>query len=85
MAEFYSARSATITPLPWSTFAPPFSEAAGGEYVSAISLECPAGECTYVDPAGVPFHFDYGHLTMNGARALVAAMALPARVDASGQ
>ena len=25
MAEFYSARSATITPLPWSTFAPPFS------------------------------------------------------------
>jgi transposase len=25
VAEFYSARSATITPLPWSTFAPPFS------------------------------------------------------------
>lgn len=63
----------------------PLIEAAGGEYVSAVSLECPAGECAYIDPAGVPFHFDYGHLTMNGARALVAAMALPARVDASGQ
>ena len=25
MAEFYSARSGTIPPLPWQTFAPPFS------------------------------------------------------------
>ncbi len=25
VAEFYSARSATITPLPWSTFTPLFS------------------------------------------------------------
>jgi hypothetical protein len=25
VAEFYSARSATITPLPWQSFAPPFS------------------------------------------------------------
>jgi hypothetical protein len=24
LAEFYSARSATITPLPWQSFAPPF-------------------------------------------------------------
>ena len=24
MADFYAARSATITPLPWQTFAPPF-------------------------------------------------------------
>lgn len=24
VADFYAARSATITPLPWSTFAPPF-------------------------------------------------------------
>jgi UDP-glucuronate 4-epimerase len=25
VAEFYSARSGTIPPLPWQTFAPPFS------------------------------------------------------------
>ena len=24
VAELYSARSATITPLPWQTFSPPF-------------------------------------------------------------
>ena len=28
MADFYAARSATITPLPWSTFAPPFPASA---------------------------------------------------------
>jgi hypothetical protein len=26
VAEFYSARSETITPLPWQTFAPPLTD-----------------------------------------------------------
>ena len=35
MAEFYSACSETITPLPWQTFAPPLTAA----IISGISLE----------------------------------------------
>lgn len=48
---------------------------AGGMYVSVYDLECPGGgECAYLTPDGIPFHFDYGHLTLTAARYLVERM-----------
>ncbi len=44
-------------------------------YLSEIDVECPAGQCRLFDPDGGPFHFDYGHITLSGARAIVARLA----------
>jgi hypothetical protein len=48
-------------------------------YVSAYDLECPASmqNCLLIDADGVPYHFDYGHLTLSAARELVAKMPMP--------
>lgn len=49
---------------------------AGASYVSAFSLECPgSGGCTLVDRKNLaPYHFDYGHLTLEASRELVHRM-----------
>ena len=36
MADFYAARSRIIPPLPWTSFAPPFSPAADGGWKSRV-------------------------------------------------
>lgn len=55
----------------------PVIEAAGATYVSAQDLECPGGDCVLFAPDGAPLHFDYGHLTLGGARYMVARMPAP--------
>ena len=40
-------------------------------YVSAWQAECPEDRCTLLDDKGLPLHFDYGHLTLDGARMMV--------------
>lgn len=37
MAGFYSARSETIPPLPWSNFAPPFPERLTGALLDRLT------------------------------------------------
>ncbi len=49
----------------------------GARYLSEAEVECPAERCRLFDPDGGPFHFDYGHITLAGARAVVAQMASP--------
>lgn len=52
----------------------PAVEAAGGQYVSVFDIECPNGNCVYLTEEGVPFHFDYGHLTLEASRYVVDRM-----------
>ena len=46
-------------------------------WVSMRAVECPAGKCRLFDDDGGPFHFDYGHVTLSAARALVKAVPEP--------
>jgi hypothetical protein len=46
-------------------------------YLSEIAVECPSGRCRLYDFDGGPFHFDYGHLTLAGARVIAAQLASP--------
>ncbi len=57
----------------------PIVTAAGATWVSAWDAECPDGHCRLTDPDGGPMHFDYGHLTLAGARLLVRAVPEPPR------
>lgn len=43
--------------------------AAGADYVSAYGIECPSGRCRLL-AGDAPYHFDNGHLTLAGARAI---------------
>ncbi|VWX50467.1 conserved membrane hypothetical protein [Novosphingobium sp. 9U] len=45
--------------------------ATGARYFSEIEVECSSGECRLFDSRGGPFHFDYGHLTLDAARDVV--------------
>ncbi|MEN2785598.1 acyltransferase family protein [Sphingomonas qilianensis] len=49
---------------------------AGGRYISAYDIECPGGRCVYRAPGGAPMQFDYGHLTLPGARYVIAKAGL---------
>ncbi len=54
----------------------PAIAATGAVYVSAYDIECPSGQCILMAD-GDPMHFDYGHLTMKGARYMVSRMPVP--------
>ncbi|MDE2578396.1 MAG: acyltransferase [Hyphomicrobiales bacterium] len=49
----------------------------GASYVSEQSIECPDNHCVLFDPDGGPFHYDYGHITLAGARLVAAAIKVP--------
>jgi hypothetical protein len=49
----------------------PLVRSEGATYVSQFDAECPEGTCIFLDGTGSPIHFDYGHLTLSGARILV--------------
>lgn len=55
----------------------PAIEATGATYVSAQDIECPLGRCVLLADDRSPMHFDYGHLTLGGARYMVARMPKP--------
>jgi peptidoglycan/LPS O-acetylase OafA/YrhL len=55
----------------------PAIEATGATYVSAQDIECPRGRCILMADDRSPMHFDYGHLTLGGARYMVARMPKP--------
>ncbi len=42
------------------------------QYFSTLDTVCPDGECKYLTHAGVPFAWDYGHLTMEGATSVLS-------------
>ena len=42
-------------------------------YVSLLELTCPNSQCQTLTQAGLPMHWDYGHLTYAGARELIEA------------
>ena len=48
------------------------TEAAGVEYVDVLGTVCALQACLLFAPDGVPMQFDYGHLTLSGARYIVA-------------
>jgi peptidoglycan/LPS O-acetylase OafA/YrhL len=50
---------------------------AGGTYLSPIATLCPAGHCLLTTPERAPIQFDYGHLTLSGARWVVDRFAIP--------
>ena len=50
--------------------------AAGGRYVSVLDILCPGGRCRLTDGRATPMQFDYGHLTLAGARYAVDRMEL---------
>ncbi len=50
---------------------------AGVRYINLQEQECGVGGCRYMAPDGVPLQFDYGHLTLSGARAVVKNSLLP--------
>lgn len=41
-------------------------------YISQFDAECPDDQCTIFDQEGDPIHFDYGHLTLSGARLMLS-------------
>lgn len=43
------------------------AHSAGAEFYSVQRAECYDGRCAYLGPRGMPLHFDYGHLTEDGA------------------
>lgn len=58
----------------------PLVQDAGGTYISVFSLECsaPNTSCTLLDQkTSRPYHFDYGHLTLEASRELVGRMPAP--------
>ena len=72
MAKFYSARSKTIPPLPWQTFALPFSGLGGWTFVTRISL-------TALQATGMGFFGLYGSTS-----ALATNLTLAAVINAVG-
>ena len=48
----------------------------GADYISQIEIECPRGRCRTVTTDGTPYHFDFGHLTLDAAREMVARMSV---------
>jgi len=50
------------------------ARANGADYVSLLHLMCPTAACLMVLPGGTPVQYDYGHLTIEGSQALVAAL-----------
>ncbi|MEP4892089.1 MAG: acyltransferase family protein [Aliiglaciecola sp.] len=46
----------------------------GGEFISLFNSECQSGQCKLTTDEGVPLHFDYGHLTLSGAKWHVSKM-----------
>ncbi len=40
-------------------------------YVDALLTICPTEACKLFAPDGIPMHFDYGHLTLSGARYVI--------------
>ena len=52
-------------------------ERAGGTYLSPITVLCPDHQCLLQTPDGAPVQFDYGHLTLPGARWVVERFAIP--------
>jgi len=52
--------------------------AAGATYVSLQDLECPKTVCPLFASDGSPFHFDYGHYTLQASREIVAKFPLEA-------
>jgi hypothetical protein len=55
---------------------------AGGTYLSPIATLCPAGHCLLTTPERAPIQFDYGHLTLAGARWVVDRFAIPTTAPA---
>lgn len=55
----------------------PIVRETGATWVSAWDAECPEGRCRLFDGDGGPMHFDYGHVTLSGARILVRAVPEP--------
>ena len=56
----------------------PLVRAAGARYFSAYRAECPESRpCALFTRTGRPFHFDYGHYTLDGAREVVGQMPEP--------
>ena len=52
----------------------PIVTASGATWVSAWDAECTEDKCLIFDPEGGPMHFDYGHVTLAGARVIVGAL-----------
>ncbi len=50
------------------------AKAAGASYFSLYRAECPASGCRITTRSGLPFHFDWGHLTFEGAMELTERM-----------
>lgn len=46
----------------------------GASYYSVQSVECINSACYYLAPKGSPIHFDYGHLTQEGAEFLLSKL-----------
>lgn len=46
--------------------------AAGVDYIPVYDAICPGGACAETTAEGVPLQFDYGHLTLPGARLLIS-------------
>jgi len=55
----------------------PIVKATGATWVSAWDTECPDDHCRLFDGDGGPMHFDYGHVTLSGARILMKALPEP--------
>lgn len=49
------------------------AEEEGVSYISVLSSECRADECLLIASDGVPMQFDYGHLTLSGAKEVIEA------------
>lgn len=43
-------------------------------YVSILDAICPSGNCIKVTPQGIPMQWDYGHLTYEGSREVIARL-----------
>ena len=70
----YVARYRRAAPAEIEAVLARVAQQGGARYVSQIALECPGGVCRPTTEGGVPYHFDFGHLTLDASRELVAAM-----------
>ena len=52
---------------------------AGARFVDLQALQCPQDACLALAPDGAPMQYDYGHLTLAGARWLVPQLGLEPR------
>jgi len=50
---------------------------AGARFLSPYDIACPQGRCRMTDPEGGPFHYDYGHVTLSGARLIIGHLPEP--------